>query len=521
MFKFGAILACAALTMPISAQLFTPDTGFGDNGMVMVPFYGATADCFIRVVRPQPDGRLIAVISRTDQTPRPLVLRRYHQNGTLDQTFGTNGEISVVVSEPGQNALVENARIRPDGRILVLLRDQYRNLLVQFTADGALDPEFGIEGRALHAGPLSFDTFNLYIDEEGRALVVGSHGAFASVTRYMPDGSLDPSWGDDGIASPLPPVFSSVAMDLAPLPGGGYVVTGFRSGWPPTASWVARLDDEGQALADFGNGGYALLDLLPDSLGNKREALRRIVVRPDGSIVAVGTMASLGPNLNVVLLGLTPDGQYDTSFGTNGTHQIQLPTGLNILVPEIFARDDGRVLMAGVQTGPAIHDNRLVFHDFLPEGIPNEGFGPGGVQSYTRPGMSISSNGPANLLPNGDLVTNLNLAQLGQFKLSIVRLEQMELSTDMQEGSEKLSAVHVFPNPTAGVFHLHSDGIQGAAQVTLSDALGREVQHWALPGSTLATGETLHLRAGLVNGVYSLRIAQGEEFRHTRLLVQQ
>ncbi len=521
MFKIGTALLFTSLFATALAQQMNPDPTFGNNGLVLVPFYGTTPDCYISVVRPQPDGRVVAVMLRTDQTPRPLVLRRYLENGSIDPTFGLNGETSLVVTTPGQVPLLETARIRPDGRILVLLRDGGRNLLVQFTANGELDPTFGQGGIKLHASAQTFDTYNLYIDEQGRALVVGAHGPYASITRYLPTGDPDMSWGTNGIASPMAPIFSSAAMDLAPTPEGGYVVVGTQTGTVVTASWIAKLDPWGQPVSTFGTDGYALMDLLPASLGPKREQLRRVVLRADGGIVAVGNISSLSVNLNVILFALTANGQYDTTFGNGGNHQIILPNGLNVPTPEIFLRNDGRVLVAGVQTGPSLSDNRLVFHEFLQDGTPNSGFGAGGTLSYVRPTMAINSSGGLNFLPNGTLLANVDLTHLGQYKLGILRLEQADITTGIttEEGSTA-QRFGAYPNPTSGTITLQAEQLHGPAYVRLLDALGRELQHWDLSALNLAQGQPVQLRTDLPDGVYTIRVGLGADSPTARVVLQ-
>jgi uncharacterized delta-60 repeat protein len=78
----------------------------------------------------------------------------------------------------------------------------------RYNADGTPDPSFGVDGIVVHDGAAggrgNDEGYDLTIDAAGKILVAGrSNNASGNydmvIWRYNPDGTLDPSFGVDGI----------------------------------------------------------------------------------------------------------------------------------------------------------------------------------------------------------------------------------------------------------------------------------------------------------------------------------
>lgn len=72
--------------------------------------------------------------------------------------------------------------------------------LARYRPDGDLDSSFGSEGKVLtRFGPDGSAQANaVEILPGGGLIVAGSVGGSAGLARYLPDGSLDPSFSSDG-----------------------------------------------------------------------------------------------------------------------------------------------------------------------------------------------------------------------------------------------------------------------------------------------------------------------------------
>ena len=76
---------------------------------------------------------------------------RYNSDGSLDTTFGVNGELP-----PIGTAVSSSAALAPDGSILLLgesfVGSSEGTYLYHYTADGRLDTTFGVNGTVLLHG---------------------------------------------------------------------------------------------------------------------------------------------------------------------------------------------------------------------------------------------------------------------------------------------------------------------------------------------------------------------------------
>src|SRR5579859_325415 len=138
-------------------------------------------------------------------------------NGILDSTFGVNG---MALADFGMHSgtfnrlLGTHVKIQPDGKIVVV-GDVYKDLndmrnpgacaaVVRFNPTGELDTTFGNNGKVVL--PIAqFDSFGLDLDiqKDGKIVVAArvwdKLRGDASVVRLNPDGSIDTSFGDQGI----------------------------------------------------------------------------------------------------------------------------------------------------------------------------------------------------------------------------------------------------------------------------------------------------------------------------------
>ena len=118
--------------------------------------------------------------------------------GDLDPTFGTDGIVQTNVGSPsGANDLV----IQPDGKIVVVGSPPYGGnmALARYLPDGSLDPTFGSGGIVV--GPPGIANA-VALQADGDIVVGGSGASFAfTLARFLPDGSPDLGYGVDGVAS--------------------------------------------------------------------------------------------------------------------------------------------------------------------------------------------------------------------------------------------------------------------------------------------------------------------------------
>lgn len=187
------------------------DTSFGWGGFVTTDWFGST-DAIMHLVR-QPDGKLVAngMTYNTRTRNYDFAVARYNANGSRDATFGWGGVAALDIS--GGNDISFTSLVLPSGKILVGgLGDNPANgspdaTLVRYNANGSVDNTFATYGKP---GVVTTDFFGGYdqilslaIQPDGKILAAGhavnpvTSFEFA-LSRYLPDGNLDLSFGTQG-----------------------------------------------------------------------------------------------------------------------------------------------------------------------------------------------------------------------------------------------------------------------------------------------------------------------------------
>ncbi len=357
--KIALVLLLACSSCFLSAQSVALDSTFGTNGKIITGLYGLSGNTYGTDFATLPDGKII-IGGRLNER---VGVEKYDNAGVLDEKYATafiesDGlETSVCVQQDGKvlllgenpddfstfvirmdtmgkfdetfgnggvaqtfesHFLAHNIYSQSDGKVVVF-GDEWTNFssfsAIRLLGDGTLDPSFAVNGKLSidlpgynHEVPIA-----MLEQPDHRLLFAGSIG-YPSwnvlLVRTHPDGSLDTSFGENGILIDSIQGNSN-AYALALQPDGKIVITG-DSG-PNYHATVVRYNSDGTRDLDFANQGIRYFPEANEGVG--------IAVRPDGKILTVNwdNDNSLG---NLVLAQLLPNGQRDVSFGNNGIFRV-------------------------------------------------------------------------------------------------------------------------------------------------------------------------------------------------------
>jgi uncharacterized delta-60 repeat protein len=308
------------------------DPAFGAGGKVTIPAgnsSSATALVIQTDGKLVVAGSATVGDSSPDMPPkRDLLLARFSSDGHPDTTFGSGGLLTTTVeSNSAAFALIQ----QPDGKLVVAgtsdpaPANNYTPtaFLVRYHEDGRVDGSFGTEGTVtIGRGGLGLGGTNvagaLLREPDGKLVVapppfpppVPPGSPLLRVVRVLSDGRLDTTFGRGGavtIGSVDPPG----AVSLVQQPDGKLVVA--------SSKVLTRLHVDGRLDASFGTGGIAPMGIPLEASGTPV-----LVLQPDGKLVVAGYailhVPITRPSLSDLLLTrVQPDGSLDTSFGTGGT----------------------------------------------------------------------------------------------------------------------------------------------------------------------------------------------------------
>jgi len=168
------------------------DITFGSNGIVTTDIIDGNGDAGKSVVI-QSTGKIVVIGSSSDNGI--IALARYNSDGSLDNTFGTDGKLTTDV---GNEMLTENAVIQPNGKIVVIASkfNSYESILVRYNKNGSLDNNFGTNG--IVTPNIEYVGTGLSLQFDGKILLAGSHFRNFAIGRYNRNGSLDANFGRGG-----------------------------------------------------------------------------------------------------------------------------------------------------------------------------------------------------------------------------------------------------------------------------------------------------------------------------------
>ncbi len=295
---------------------FTPDgqldPEFDGDGFVVTSFPDSQLEQ-VGAVLVQPDGKIVAggragppddnqnaaLIDRID-----FALVRYNPDGSLDNSFGTNGRVRTDFGS-GRTETIVALVLQDDGKIVAggnsRIGDTRRFALARYDANGALDPSFGVGGTrttGFPGQPAALNALSLQpggkLVAVGRAFTEADEPSDFALARYQPNGREDTTFGEDrvddlgGPAEGVPDGFilthlgpvnsTSSWQDVAIDPDGNIVAVGFH-----------RLRSSGAGaneLADFALARYQA-SVIPENL-TCQGRIPTVIGTPDDDIL-VGT----------------------------------------------------------------------------------------------------------------------------------------------------------------------------------------------------------------------------------------
>ena len=393
------------------------DTTFGNNGLVIVdvPDRGES----IGSIGVAPNGKIYVGTWSTNPPSDPVasdsdyLIARLNIDGSLDTTFDGDGirliDFGTTQGGPGAartSDLMLDLVVQADGKPIAVgvtgTGTQSVIGLARLNLDGSLDTSFDGDGVAMApfgSNYIFVGTVSVTLDAQHR-IIVGSgagpgpivNNADFVVARYLPNGSLDPTFSDDGWTLTPFSTANDGANEVAIAPDGKIVAAGYAlpAVGSPRDMAVVRYNEDGSLDPFFSGDGKVLFGITNGSSPNSDE-VTGMTVDTDTSILLTGpTSTTVNPRTTRrILVRLDPIGSPDGSFGTNGVADLQLSESSSIIIQP----QDSLILVGGILTRPA-PDN--TFEDFAVERLDWLGgrdvtFGNGGVAFAEFPGPGFNT----------------------------------------------------------------------------------------------------------------------------------
>jgi uncharacterized delta-60 repeat protein len=311
-------------------------------------------------------------------------------DGRIDTAFGDAG----VAEIPPTLVLKALAERDPGGHSIVAGgTPDFGGRVMHVRDDGTMDPAFGDAGIAstqfASPGPHRWAD-SILLSNGGLAI------AAADLVRTLPTGELDPSFGDAGVLA-----LGFYAVGIARADAGVFCA---GSSTLNQQMNVALVNDDASLNPGFGDAGIRELSAADIGKADATFANLRGVTFNGSQVLVAATATSsttqtgAGPDSRGAIVALGAEGAIDPSFGDAGIHVVGDATAVRLLA--LFS--DGRIGFAGLRDDPG----RLIVGRLLPNGTRDPTFGTDvdspGVQTLTA--FARSSVGTLIVQPDGKMV---------------------------------------------------------------------------------------------------------------------
>jgi uncharacterized delta-60 repeat protein len=347
-------------SVPVPQPPGSLDISFGSNGFSRVSLSNSNKSGLNAMIL-QPDGKIIAA-GQVSMGGNRFALVRYNTNGSFDTSFATNGYNTAT---PGTSDSLSFIALQSDGKIVgvgsATLSGIQRLALVRYHTDGTLDTTFGTNGFTavippdLVAGAKVLSS-GFMIQPDDKIIIGAKYGSTSpslgggaltpiGIGRYNSNGTLDTTFATglvpgNGFSSNIIGDSSNTISAIARQSDGKIVAVGSTG---PDNFMIVRYNIDGSLDTSFNTTGY---NLLTPSVCKKYNVLEGLVIQPDGKIVACGgSDDGSGSVAWVVLTRYNSNGSLDISFATNG-YNFSTPASYDYAY-SIAVQSDSKIVVCG------------------------------------------------------------------------------------------------------------------------------------------------------------------------------
>lgn len=356
------------------------DPSFGIGGSTEFQFDGLK---IINRIAIQKDGKiLVAGYAVFNQTYR-LVLRRHNSDGSLDTSFGVNGEAVerilpgfkyIQLTSPSEIALQSDGSILVGGRRADDNGSFLGNSVWRFGNSGYLDKTFDGIGRKDLSGTATPISVKMMTDGNNNSKILilttdhpnlTSGGPFSFLARLNLTGSYDTSFGNAGTIK-----ISGGYYDIATykpnlsLSGESIYVAGSENRNNLTA---LRFRADGSPDTAFGNFGKITLTVNYEI----NHSFKKVVVQPDGKVLLAGTFENPTIRYRDFVVRVNNHGVFDQQFGTStisgNIGAIFNPNAYDATNRDMGLQSDGKIIVGR-------SSSTFSYKRYLPDGTEDFGY---------------------------------------------------------------------------------------------------------------------------------------------------
>ncbi len=219
--------------------------------------------------------------------------------------------------------------------------------IIRLNTDGTIDSAFGNNGsKVINIGSYNDVAFSLKAQKDGKIIVCGWTYIFGSwdfaLVRLNSDGTFDNSFGSTGIVTTDYHHLYNTAHSIDIQSDGKYIAAGYtnKPGFLDTDIMLVRYNTDGSIDRSFGKDGIVLID------NDSADDFAWVLKTDNYDKILVGGIATINGTKNLLIAKLNSDGSSDISFGDRGIFTYRI-FGHDEEIRDLLIQRDGKILLAG------------------------------------------------------------------------------------------------------------------------------------------------------------------------------
>jgi uncharacterized delta-60 repeat protein len=508
----------------VFSQSVTLDSTFGVGGKVVNPI-NLLSDMYMRVEEVE-NGKILVLGLKDFELTGNIYISRYNSDGSLDLTFGSNGITNTpLISETGSIYLM---KLLSNGKILVTGSrsnnstnlDLFDFATMRYNADGTLDTTFGNNGIVLTDLNGKGDIANgIDVQSDDKIIVAGytylnnNQDIVASLVRYLPDGSLDTSFGTNGrsIQPLLAPGSNDRVTSIKIANDDKIILGGYTSALAPFPGFyncsVYKLNSNGNPDATFGSNGAVISDF--SAFG---EDIYFSITLMNNSILAMGYSAYNGISTMVIAKYLDT-GAYDTTFGINGVVNINKnSSSTSDFLLHGMIINDNKILCSGYTLNEnSNYDSLLILFNSdgtIDSNFNNDGYITTNFNNYTDFSYHSCIQSDGKVVSVGGATNSSNT----DLDASIIRFDIDQLS----ENQIEKTSFSIYPNPFQNQINIKTNSVKDT-EIELYDVFGRRLYAYSFQNQN---DVVIPIDENLSKGNYIIKITSDSKTETHKLIKQ-
>jgi len=271
-----------------------------------------------------------------------FTLARYNPDGSLDTTFGTNG---IVITEFDDDTVIQGLTQDSSNNLVAVGSLGATDFLIaRYKPDGDLDDTFNASGDIPGTidleiddpntgDPLSSEAYAVIIDNANNIVVAGvgylDNTASLIVARFLPDGTLDPNFGDfgdNGGLQIIPITSANIIVDSLTIDSNNKIVVSATSRNLDGSDYnfndpfaLLRLNSDGTIDTSFTQHDLVVVPSTKIRAENTVSVSNSVIIDAHHRILVTGFF-NQSRNINTMILArYSPNGVFDPTFNPFGS----------------------------------------------------------------------------------------------------------------------------------------------------------------------------------------------------------